>query len=53
MVQLIHPFLGDLMFDGVGLLGCLFVLFLMWEAWKERRIRIRRARTAHERAKGR
>ncbi|HKW30789.1 MAG TPA: hypothetical protein VJT54_15765 [Verrucomicrobiae bacterium] len=23
------------MFDGVGLLGCVFVLVLMWDAWKD------------------
>ena len=35
MLQLIHPFFGDLMFDGIGLLGCVFVLVLMWDAWKD------------------
>ena len=35
MLLLIHPFFGDLMFDGVGLLGCGFVLVLMWDAWKD------------------
>ncbi len=34
-LQLIQPLFGDLMFDGVGLLGCLFVLVLMWDAWKD------------------
>lgn len=51
MLQLIHPFLGDSVMDGVGLAGCLFVLILMWEAWKERRIRIRRGKRARDRAK--
>jgi hypothetical protein len=40
MSQLIHPLFGDLMFDGVGLLGCVFVLVLMWDAgrdWKRAR----------------
>jgi hypothetical protein len=53
MLQFIHPVFGDLMFDGIGLAGFLFALFLMWEALKEWRIRVRRARTARERAKGR
>ncbi len=35
MLRLIHPLFGDLMFDGVGLLGCVFVLVLMWDAWKD------------------
>lgn len=34
-MQLIHPFFGDLMFDGIGLLGCGFVLILIWDAWKD------------------
>ena len=53
MSQWIQPVLGDMMFDGVGLAGCLFVGFLMWEAWKERRIRIRRERRTRARAIGR
>jgi hypothetical protein len=35
MLQLIHPFFGDLMFDGIGLSGGVFVLVLMWDAWKD------------------
>ena len=35
MLQLLHPFFGDLMFDGIGLLGCVFVLGLMRDAWKD------------------
>jgi hypothetical protein len=53
MLQFMRPVFGDLMFDGVGLAGLLFVLFLMWELLKEWRIRVRRARHARERAKGR
>jgi len=53
MMQLICPIFGDLMFDGIGLAGLLFALFLIWEALKEWRIRIRRARTARERARAR
>jgi hypothetical protein len=53
MLQFVRPVFGDLMFDGIGLAGCLFALFLMWEALKEWRIRARRARAARERARGR
>lgn len=42
---LIQPLLGDLIFDGVGLAGCGFVLVLMWEAWKDwKRARVMRKR---------
>ena len=53
MLHLVHPLWGDVMLDGMGLCGFLFVLFLMWEALKEWRIRARRARNLRERAKGR
>ena len=53
MLQLMRPLFGDLMFDGIGLIGFLFALYLIWEALKEWRIRIRRARTARERARAR
>jgi hypothetical protein len=53
MLQFIRPVFGDLMFDGIGLAGFLFVLFLTWEALKEWRIRIRRARSARERSRRR
>jgi hypothetical protein len=53
MLQWIRPVFGDLMFDGIGVAGFLFALFLIWEAFKEWRIRARRARNARERAKGR
>ena len=53
MLQFIRPVLGDLMFNGIGLFAFLFVLFLMWEAVKEWRIRARRARNTRERARGR
>jgi len=53
MPQFFGPVFGDLMFDGIGLAGILFVLFLIWEALREWRIRVRRARNARERARGR
>lgn len=53
MWQWMHPIFCDLMFDGIGLAGFLFALFLMWEAFKEWRIRARQARVARERAKRR
>jgi hypothetical protein len=53
MWQSLHPLFGDAMLDGMGLCGFLFVLFLVWEALKEWRIRARRARNLRERAKGR
>lgn len=49
MLRLIHPLFGDLLFDGVGLLGCVFVLVLMGDAWKD----WRRARVVRDRRKGR
>jgi len=49
MLQLIHPFFGDLMFDGIGLLGCGFVLVLMWDAWKDwKRAGVMRARRRNQ-----
>lgn len=51
MLHFVRPLFGDLMFDGIGLGGFLFVLFLIWEAFKEWRIRARRARKARERTK--
>ena len=49
MLRLIHPFFGDLMFDGVGLLGCVFVLVLMWDAWKDwKRARVMRLRRRNQ-----
>lgn len=53
MSQFVQPFFGDVVLDGVGAAGCLFVLFLMWQALKERRIRIRREKRARECATGR
>jgi hypothetical protein len=50
MEQLLRPLFGDWMFDGIGLCGFLFVLFLIWEALKEWRIRARRARNKREQA---
>jgi hypothetical protein len=45
MLRLMHPLFGDLMFDGAGLLGCVFVLVLMWDAWKDwKQARVRRDR---------
>jgi len=49
MLRLIHPLFGDLMFDGVGLLGCVFVLVLMGDAWKD----WKRACVVRDRRKGR
>jgi hypothetical protein len=53
MLPWMEPVLGDAMLDGMGVCGALFILFLMWEALKEWRVRARRARNARERAKGR
>jgi len=48
-LRLIHPLFGDLMFDGVGLLGCVFVLVLMWDAWKDwQRARVMRGRRRNQ-----
>ena len=52
-MHLVYPIFGDLMLDGIGLGGFLFALFLIWEALKEWRIRIRRTRNARERARER
>ena len=44
-MQLIQPLLGDLMFDGIGLAGCVFVLVLIREAWNDwKRARVMRKR---------
>jgi len=53
MSQFVQPFFGDVILDGVGATGCLFVFFLIWQACKEWRIRIRREKRARERATGR
>jgi hypothetical protein len=51
MLHWVQPVLGDVMLDGMGACGVLFMLFLMWEALKEWRIRARRARNARNRAR--
>ncbi len=47
----VRPFFGDLMFNAIGVAGCLFVLFLIWEGWNERRCRIRRQKRTRDRAR--
>lgn len=37
MHALIHPLFGDLMVDGAGSVCLLFVLFLAWDAWLQKR----------------
>jgi hypothetical protein len=49
MLRLLYPFFGDLMFDGAGLLSCVFVLVLMWDAWKDwKRARVMRERRRNQ-----